>query len=168
MERGASELREVNVSGEVRAVYIAGPYKAATPEEIERNVRRACAVGFFAATVHGLSPTVPHAESWLGVLGSPLEADGELTRSRALRVTTAKAAQIGRAGGDLWVIAREDGTLSEGTQLDLEAFRSQGVTSSQSILVKPWSGWARTLRVSLPRGPVAEMHLAWCTDSDNV
>lgn len=146
----------------IRSVYIAGPYMAQTPELVELNVRRACAVGYLAAVVHGLHPQVPHASGWFGVLGSPTEADGSLTRHRAIRWTTDLARQVSRSGGDLWIISADDGSLSDGTRLDLEAFRSQGLSVSQKIRLRPWSTWAEILIRELPHGAPTDMHLKAC------
>jgi hypothetical protein len=44
----------------VKLVYIAGPYRAATPWDVEQNVRRAEAIGLEIARLGGM-PVVPHS-----------------------------------------------------------------------------------------------------------
>jgi hypothetical protein len=44
----------------MKLVYIAGPYRAATPWLVEQNVRRAEEIGLTVATVGGM-PVVPHS-----------------------------------------------------------------------------------------------------------
>lgn len=46
----------------MKLVYIAGPYRADTPWEVERNVRRAEEIAYRVAE-HGAAPMCPHANS---------------------------------------------------------------------------------------------------------
>jgi hypothetical protein len=46
----------------MKLAYIAGPYRAATPWDIEQNVRRAEEASLFVAS-HGLMPVCPHTQS---------------------------------------------------------------------------------------------------------
>jgi len=105
---------------ERKTAYIAGPYAASTPAEIERNVLRAAALGRLATEI-GYAALVPHAIGWMGVYGERHEGDVGV-RDRALSSSLALVEAVGRTGGALFVLERDDGSLSSGTGLELERF----------------------------------------------
>lgn len=110
-------------------VYIAGPYTAPTRDGIARNIRRAVALGRYAAHL-GHTPLVPHAQGWMGVYGAGDESEAGV-RELALRCSRELAARA----EEMWVIERDDLSLSEGTRAELEAF---GRLPEYRM---PWSAW---------------------------
>lgn len=121
-----------------RLIYVAGPYGASTSEEIERNVYRACALGRLV-TATGCVPVVPHAAGFLGCHGDPHEQDGGQTREVALACGVALASVVGRQGGNLWVLLRDDKSMSEGTKSEADAFAS---TLGRGVVLRDtWAGW---------------------------
>ena len=144
-------------------VYIAAPFRAPSLEEIEVNCRRAAALGFYAASVYGATPIVPHAMGFLGVHGPLTAGDSNPeVRRRALDHACALVRLVGNAGGHLWVITNPDGSLSEGVAKELDAFRSCGVSWSQIVIVRAWSAWAQELLNVLPVTPATEPVRALC------
>lgn len=122
----------------MRPAYIAGPYGAPTTTEIERNVRRACAVGAWAA-LQGYAPIVPHAIGFMGCYGAFDESD-PATRVRAIGAGVAMVRLVGVGLGRLLVIERDDGSLSAGTSLEVHTFlRTPG--AEQLLTRHTWSGW---------------------------
>lgn len=122
-------------------VYIAGPYMAPSAPEIRANVARAVALGH-AAVKLGLVPIIPHAHGYLGVFGDPHEADGLRTRERALRVAVHTVKAVRRVDGALWIIERDDHSLSSGTQMELDAFMAPSAAPGMSALLRfNWNGW---------------------------
>lgn len=109
-------------------IYIAGPYRAPTELEVERNVRRAVALGQYAAR-RGYTPIVPHAMGRMGVYGPD---DVPSTHELAIRCGTAVAREVTA----LWAIQRDDGTLSEGTALEVEAAQRRARIRQQT-----WDRW---------------------------
>lgn len=124
-----------------RVVYIAGPYAAETPEGIAENIRRAVALGRYAASC-GLAPVVPHVIGAAGVYGDPGEGTGD-SRQVALRCALETVRCIAAQGGDLWVIAHDDGTLSSGTALEVDAYieRRSRDGDTGSRYVATWAQW---------------------------
>lgn len=122
-----------------RVVYIAAPYSAPTRDGVLRNVARALALGELAAQ-NGLAPIVPHAMGILGVHGHPFE-DSPGVRERALECGAAVARQGSFRGGSIeewavgWAILRDDGTRSDGVQLEIQA------SWTQSWVEKTWAKW---------------------------
>ena len=129
-------------------LYVAGPYAAPTRAETERNVQRALAVGRLAAA-RGYAPIVPHAAGWLGLYGSE-EDDGSLSlpRSRALLGALHIATMVGAVRGHLWVILRDDRSMSNGSEIEYAAFRAayrDAVNSMRIpigvVISQPWDQW---------------------------
>jgi len=120
-------------------VYIAGPYGAATPTEIDANVARACALGRYAA-LKGYTVIVPHAIGRLGCLGSPHEdgPDGVVTRQRSLRNGVKLARFVALSGGELWTLLRDDGSMSSGTKLEHDAWKG---ASDADVRAARWEDW---------------------------
>lgn len=118
-------------------VYIVGPYAAEAPEGIEQNVSRALALAKHAAE-RGLCPIIPHLTGRAGVYGHEFESDDGTSRRVALECGAAMATWVGRVGGTLWVILRNDGTMSPGTQVEYDAYRAVGGTA---IVSANWLSW---------------------------
>lgn len=100
-------------------VYIAAPYADPTPEGIRWNIARASLMGRLAFEM-GHTPIVPH------VLGAALFGTDETpqTRADALRYGLDLVRDVARAGGDLWVLTRDDGTLSDGCAAEVARFQA--------------------------------------------
>ncbi len=104
----------------MRLAFVAGPYAAPTPEGIEKNIQRALRAGKEAAD-QGFAVIVPHATG--AALYGPEEGpDAKLSRARALEAGRSIAHSVGADGGVLFVIARADRTLTEGTTMELIAY----------------------------------------------
>jgi hypothetical protein len=127
-------------------IYVAGSYAASTPEAIELNVRRACMLGRLVAHT-GATPVVPHAMGFLGCYGDPTEGANDGCRERAIRCGISLAQAVIASGGKMWVIAKDDGTMSDGTRKELKAVVGQ-VTGEMPengprIRIENWAGWVR-------------------------
>lgn len=122
-----------------RVAYVAGPYGAATRDEIERNVRRACAVGQWA-TRKGFAPVVPHAIGWMGCHGSADESTPGV-RETALDCGVALAGMVGWCDGVLSIILRDDRTMSLGTGFEDRAWRDQ-VAVADAVALDAWENGA--------------------------
>jgi hypothetical protein len=123
---------------ERKTAYIAGPYAAETPLQIERNVMRSVALGRLATEI-GYAALVPHAIGWMGVYGERHEGDVGV-RDRALSSSLALVEAVGRSGGALFVLERDDGSLSTGTGLELERFL--GCTDHAGpVFRNSWEDW---------------------------
>lgn len=118
-------------------VYVAGPY-AGTREGIAVNVARALALGRWAVA-GGHAPIVTHLFGAAGLYGAPDEQDDGTSRRDALASGCALAAAVGGARGIFWGIARDDGSMSEGTAAELAAFRRAG--TGAFVSVQTWAEW---------------------------
>lgn len=131
-------------------VYIAAPFAAATPEARAKNVRRACVLAAYAVR-RGLAPVVVHPLVELGIFGRD---DAPEERERGLAAACALAEMVGRhAGGCLWVLTRDDGTLSPGTEREDAAWRrgfeatlaSYGAERRSVVVRATWAEWDRAI-----------------------
>lgn len=114
-------------------VYIAGPYLGSV-SEIRANVRRALALATHAVR-GGFTPFVPHALGVEGVYGKGATAD-----ETALDCCLAMVHHVAEfEDAQLWAIARDDGTLSEGTQLELDTW------DGAEPIVRTWAEWSTEL-----------------------
>jgi hypothetical protein len=95
-------------------VYIAAPYRADTPEQIEANVVRARNLARIAHH-EGLAPIYVHDWIALDVFGPD---EGEW-RDAGLDTACVLAASCDR----IWAVTLPDGTLSHGVGLEVEAWR---------------------------------------------
>lgn len=133
-------------------VYVAGPYAGKTPREIDRNVRRAIAVGALAAR-SGYAPIVPHVAGWAGVYGDPLEGNASpdilgASRERAIRSGCRLAFLTGVSGGMLWVIE----PVTEGVAREQAEFgfgwSSVRNPAEPAIVSRTWEFWSGNLRLA--------------------
>lgn len=83
-------------------VYICAPYRG----DVAENRRRAIALTVLALH-HGLAPICPHVHDAAYLLHP--EPDRVALEAGLVQVAT-----VARVGGRLWVLKRDDGTLSEG------------------------------------------------------
>lgn len=122
-------------------VYIAGPFRADTLFDRALNVHRACLLSRFAVT-RGLAPLCVHPAILKDAYGddnSPAERAAGREATLALVVMVAHHEE-----GQLWIIEREDGSLSAGTLAEHDLFlRSlpDGVDPTSWIRSQPWSKW---------------------------
>lgn len=125
-----------------RPVYIAGPYRG----DVVVNVQRAAELGRHAVD-QGLAPYVPHVHGFLGVLGAGTGGDDARTEGRAISCCLSIVHLFGGAEPSdplapwLWVIARDDGTLSAGTLRELEEW--DGIDP----VIRTWAEWQAAMGV---------------------
>lgn len=122
-----------------RLVYIAGPFSAPSPDETAQNVERARLLGILAAKLR-LAPIVPHLHGAAGLYGTEHDdGQGSATRTKALACSTATAWMVGNCCGHLWVILRDDRSLSAGCQAELEAWTDgqRNLARQQNLMVEP-------------------------------
>jgi hypothetical protein len=108
-----------------RLIYVAGPYRASTAEERERNTRRACRLAHLVMEAGGV-PVVVHPAILHGVYGDPSDSD-PVERERGVANTLALAMWIRNAGGRCVALLREDGSLSQGTKDEVALFAPHDV-----------------------------------------
>jgi hypothetical protein len=122
----------------MRMVFVAGPYRGASDAEVAENVRRACAVAAHA-TRCGLLAFSPHAHGFCGVHGDPSGTD-TATEEVAIRCGRAWAAHVGTVYGRVWIIERDDHTLSAGTAGELGAFMTSN-GDARHVVRHTWPEW---------------------------
>lgn len=103
--------------------YVAAPYGASTPEEIQRNIARAVFVGALLMRLgEGTCwPYVPHVNG-AALFGA---AETPETRKQALAYGIGMLRTIGAANGALVLLQRDDGTLSAGMEAELEVWERE-------------------------------------------
>jgi len=118
-------------------VYIAGPY--GSPHEHERlaNVGRACHLSLWASRA-GYAPIVVHPAIHWGAYGSD---DNPADRERGLATVTAILRAAAQAGGHLWVILRDDGSMSSGTEREVLAWEEETAGGDPRTLALTWPQW---------------------------
>lgn len=119
-------------------VYVAGPFA----RDPDNNTRVAVMVARFA-THKGFAPLVVHPSILAGAYGDdnhPEERDAGIECALSLLKLVAD-----HPHGELWVIERDDGTLSEGTAMELEAWRHVRGTDA-AVTRHPYWGWVQTIR----------------------
>lgn len=111
--------------------FISAPFAASTAREIRLNIARAAALGRLAIH-HGYAPIVPHLTAAL-LLG---EEDGPAVRALSMDLCLSHLAALGaHSFARLYVLLRDDGTPSQGTALELEAWGARNTTMGT------WSAW---------------------------
>jgi hypothetical protein len=143
----------------MKPAYIAAPYGALTRDEIEINILRALALGRIAADL-GFAPVVPHATG-AALFGSEAGENGaaptDRARIRALEAGRAQARAVALAGGVLFVLLKPDGSMSEGTAIEFDAFREVGGMVHYFILTVSAYGWRPTPRDCVSYPPTQPM-----------
>lgn len=97
----------------IRPAYIIAPYAG----DIDRNVARAVLLGRLALA-HGLAPVVVHPAIKAGVYG---DDDVPEERERGLRAACGIARTVVAAGGDVWALTDDNGSLSAGSRIEWHA-----------------------------------------------
>lgn len=111
--------------------FISAPFAAPTAREIRLNIARAAALGRLAVH-HGYVSIVPHVAVALLFGGE----DDPATRAQCLDLCLAHLEAAGRhSGARVYVLLRDDGTPSQGTALELEAWGARNTTMGT------WSTW---------------------------
>ena len=124
-------------------VYIAAPYASTDPAVRAWNVSRACLLARVAAGSYTLAPVVVHP----GIAQVYGEEETPLLREIGMRVDLSLLHHVYGANGRLWVLLRDDGTMSDGVKLEVEhwvALDAAGPTAapgslSRSIRLWRWS-----------------------------
>jgi hypothetical protein len=112
----------------MQVVYICAPLDAPTPEGIAHNIARAEALG--RLVVHcGHAPIVVHSSS-SALYGTD--------HARALESDKAIVRMIARFGGMLWILERDDGTLSPGCGVESDTWYDAGRTVQTRFT---WAEW---------------------------
>lgn len=113
--------------------YIAAPYGADTPEGIRWNIARAELLGK-VTLAYGHAPIVPHT------LGSALLGTDETpeSRERALRYGLDLVAGVAAAGGELLVLTRDDGSISDGCLAEIRHFRLSHSRDYPEVWARSW------------------------------
>ena len=120
-----------------RLVYIAGPFAGDAAE----NTRRAVAISRFA-TIQGLSPICVHPGILAGAYGDDAVPE---ERKRGLAAVVSIVWNVAGAGGRLWVLLRDDGSPSAGTQQELDAYAAN---DGPSITIRRWSDWVDAMNAA--------------------
>lgn len=115
-------------------LYIAAPFGAETIAEIRDNVERVTELHRFALA-QGWRPIAVHPTVFMGGFGEDTFLSD---RERGLQVDCDLACMVARQGGTLWVILRDDGSMSEGTTREADAFREVGKGREQYLTWRLW------------------------------
>ena len=111
-------------------LYVAAPYAAPTIIARHRNTVRAESLGALAIR-SGFAPIVVHSSIWGGIVYGK---DGDPTA-----ITRDLCILVAQSLGDLWVLANDDGTFSEGVAGEVDAFKA--VDGGGAMIVRDWEGW---------------------------
>ena len=117
-------------------VYIAGPYAGL----IDTNVARASELSRYAVA-QGLIPLCLHGSIQAGAYG---DDDHPEERARGLERACSVASLVARSSGRIWVITRDDGSLSDGTERELESWLRATREAFRPPAVRTWSQWLDT------------------------
>ena len=127
-----------------KLVYIAGPYRAATPINVAENVCRATRLARYAVE-KGLLPIVPHLHGHAGVFGDPSGNDPAI-EERVMRWCSELARHIGEQGGAYWAIRQDSGGLSNGTYVEYAAYvEGYGDSFAARAQMATWSEWRKLM-----------------------
>lgn len=85
----------------------------------------------------GYLPVVPHLPGFHGIYGD--SSDSAESRQTALAAGLALLDMVKAAGGELWVIKRDDGTLSAGCRLELDRWL---LAPAGVFRARRWELWA--------------------------
>lgn len=116
-------------------VYVCAPYRAETQEGILWNVARANALGALAVC-RGFAPVIPHAHEAAYILAATAGGDAN---ELALAGGLAQLKAVWLAGGHLWVLRRDDGTLSAGCQMEITHWTWDGEPLPHTEM--SWEAW---------------------------
>lgn len=121
--------------GSKSVVYIAGPF-ASDPVN---NTDRAVKVGSLATSV-GLAPIVPHTTILSNAYGRD---ELKCERDNGMMITLSILQMVALdPNSHLWVIQSEDGTLSQGTQLEYDLWNElRKEYDNKNVIVKSYRDW---------------------------
>jgi hypothetical protein len=129
--------------GERKLAYIAAPYADPNPAVRAWNVARACLLARLAVST-GWAPIVVHP----GIAAIYGEDETEELRALGLEVDIALLLHVRREGGFLWVLLRDDLSMSSGVAAEWRAWLlgrapsdGQGWLVSTKELVCSWEDW---------------------------
>jgi hypothetical protein len=108
-------------------VYCAAPYAG----DVMTNVAVSGAFGAYAVA-RGFAPVVPHMMIFAGIYGND---DIPEERERGMKCTLAIVVAVAHDAGELWVLRREDGTISPGCLAEIEAYSA---AFTERYTGKPW------------------------------
>jgi hypothetical protein len=104
-------------------VYIAAPYRGENAAEVRANVAKATSLAAFAVRA-GYAPVLPHAHAEVYELAA--NDRGEEADRVALVCGLDQVRAVARAGGELWILSRGDGSLSNGCADERHAYAEAG------------------------------------------
>ena len=129
--------------GERTLAYIAAPYANPSPAVRAWNVARACLLARLAVLT-GWAPIVVHP----GIAGIYGEEETEELRALGLEVDIALLRHVRKSRGALWVLLRDDLTMSSGVAAERGAWLLgrtpsglQGWLPSTNEVVLSWEAW---------------------------
>jgi hypothetical protein len=125
---------ETNTAAERRLCYIAAPYADPSPEVRAWHVARACLLARLAVNT-GWAPIVVHP----GIAPIYGAEETEELRAVGLDVDITLLLHVRRAGGSLWLLLRDDLTMSSGVAAERRAWWDS--PSAGRELVLDWAGW---------------------------
>ena len=130
-------------------VYICGPFAAPDQGAVAENIKRAEILGRIAVN-RGYAPIVVHSnvEELFGSDRDPA------LRAVGLECNLAVTRAVAESGGFLWVITRDDGTLSEGCSAEAIEFTTRLMAHTSGfckedieehldthMVMMTWAGW---------------------------
>jgi hypothetical protein len=110
-------------------VYIAAPFAARHTTSVVENIRRACTMARLAFQA-GLVPVLVHLDVDRGIYGQDEDAT---EREAGLAATRDIAGIVGKAGGSLWILFTDEGTLSAGCGGELLEFAKSRQDAGYSV-----------------------------------
>ena len=105
----------------MKLLYLAAPYAAPTAAGVERNRTRARIMAEYAVRL-GFCPVYTHD---MPIYGGSEDVPG--VRDRALAHGLALAEWVAKSGGQMWVLTRDDDSISDGCRAETERFMVQPI-----------------------------------------
>ena len=124
------------------ALYVAAPFGDPSPTIRAWHTARA-ALLCRLATLSGFAPICPHPTIAAGGYGDDSDP---AQRAAGMEATLALALLVARARGTLWALSRDDGTLSAGTDAELDAWPP----SLDPPRAYTWTEWAIKVAAKAP------------------
>lgn len=135
-------------------VYICAPFSAPSLLERDRNVNRALLLGRLAV-LSGFAPIVVHP-SIDSVFG---DDNDPAARARGLACNLAVCELVAHNGGALWILLRDDGTMSPGCECERAVW---SMSRAEKITAHTWAGWR-----ALAGDPASHTHFrSWASQWD--
>ena len=125
-------------------VYIAAPFAGPDEDAVAKNVHRAVGLARLA-TESGYAPLVIHPAIHAGCYGND---DSPEDRARGLRIAVELVGLVAtNPYGRLWVLARDDGSLSSGCAIELEHFVRVRTISSNAAPVQDHGAFQNNVEI---------------------